>query len=123
MKIINGLKRLLYGSTTYFTIKQGSVALRGISFVELYREQLEYPTTIVGIDIKMESNNKAEFRIACDGEKIFPFGDTNTVPDMPVALMNIEVAAGSLLTVEVKGMVPKDSFVVVLSEMDCIVKK
>lgn len=123
MQIINSLKRLLYGATTHFVIKQGSVALHGTSFVELYREHLEYPTTIVGMDIKVEGSSKPEFRIVCDGEKIFPFSDVNTIPDGLVSFINVNVAAGCLLTVEVKGMTPKDSYVVILSELDCIEHK
>lgn len=120
MQIINGLKRLIYGATTHFIIKQGSVALRGASFVELYKERLEYPTEIIGIEIKCEGNNKAEFRIMCDGVKIFPFTATNNIPGGLVNVIPIHFATGSLMSVEVKGLTTKDSFVVVLSEMDCI---
>ena len=123
MLIINGLKRFLYGSTSHFTLKQGSVGLRGTSFVELYHERLEYPTTIVGFEMKVASANKTEFRICADGEKIFPFSDANTVPEGPVTMMNVDVAAGCLLNVEIKGMSPKDAFVVVLSELDCIERR
>lgn len=123
MQIINGLKRLLYGSTTYLQIKQGSTSLRGTSYVELYRELTEYPTTIVSFEMKKESKNKAEFRILADGEKIFPFTSCNDVPEGLVNIIPIDVAANSLLTIEIKGCTPNDGFVVILAELDCIVRK
>ena len=123
MQILNGVKRLLYGSTTHFEIKQGSTPLNGTSFVELYKERLEYPTTVVSFDIKCEGKSKAEFRFTCDGEKVFPFRDSNEIPDALTSVMPISFPAGSLMVLEVKGKVPRDSFIVVLSEMDCIVHK
>jgi hypothetical protein len=123
MQILNGLKRLIYGATTHLTIKQGSTSLRGTSYVELYRELTEYPTTIVSFDIKKESKNKAEFRILADGEKIFPFSLNNEIPDQLVNIIPIDVAADVLLTIEVKGCTQNDGFIVILSELDCIVRK
>ena len=120
MQIINGLKRLIYGATTHFIIKQGSVALRGASFVELYKERLKYPLEIVGIEIKAESKNKAEFRVLCNGEKVFPFGKINDIPNGAVNVIPIRFAADSLMCIEVKGMSPKDGFVIILSELNCI---
>jgi len=91
--------------------------------VELYREQLEYPTTIVGFEMKVESASKTEFRVCADGKKIFPFSEANDVPGGPVTMMSVDIAAGCLLTVEVKGTSPADSFVVILSELDCVERR
>ena len=123
MQFINSIKRILNGATTHFVLESGSCALQGTSFVELYRKQLKYPTSIVGIEMKTEGSSKAEFRICADGGKIFPFADRNTVPDGAVNIMRVDVAAGDLLTIEVRGTSPKDKFVVILSEMDCIERR
>lgn len=123
MQFIDGIKRLIYGSTTHFQIKQGSTPLNGTSYVELYKERLEYPTTVLSFDIKCEGKSKAEFRFTCDGEKVFPFTAANPVPDGLTSVIPVDFPAGSLMCLEVKGMAPKDSFIVVLSEMDCIIRK
>ena len=123
MQLIDGLRRLIYGSKTQFQIKQGSVPLNGVSFVGLYTERLEYPTTVISFDIKCEGKSRAEFRFTCNGEKVFPFTLANAIPEGLTSVIPIEFPAGSLMSLEVKGMAPKDSFIVVLSEMDCILHK
>ena len=123
MQILNGIKRLIYGATTYLTIKQGSTSLRGTSYVELYRERTEHPMTIVSFEIKKESKNKAEFRFLVGNEKIFPFVEKQTLPDTNVSIIPIDISAGSLFTIEVKGMSPSDNFVIILSELCVIYKK
>lgn len=120
MQLIDSLKRLIYTPTSYFTIQQGSISLRGISFVELYKERLNHPIQIVALDIKIEKNIVAEWRILSNGIKIFPFADVNIIPDGIVNIIPVNVAAGSLLTIEVRGTNPKASNVVILSEMDVI---
>lgn len=123
MQFINSIRRILNGATTHFVLESGSCALQGTSFVELYRKQLKYPTSIVGIEMKTEGSSKAEFRICADGGKIFPFADHNAVPDGAVNIMQVDVAAGDLLTIEVRGAAPKDKFVVIMSELDCIERR
>lgn len=120
MQLKNAFKRIVYNSTSCFMIKQGSTSLRGTSFVDLYTERLENPIQIVALDIKIEKNTVAEWRILSDGIKIFPFADVNTIPDGIVNIIPVNVAAGSLLTIEVRGTNPKASNVVILSEMDVI---
>jgi len=122
MIIIDGIRRALYGATTHLRIKQGSVALRGTSYVNLYEETLEYPTQIIALDIKKESSNKAEYRICVGGNKVFPFAASNDVPEGSVGIVPVDVAAGEHLTIEVKGTNPKDSFVLILAELDVIEK-
>ncbi len=119
MNYINVVKRMIYGRTSHFVIKQGSTALRGVSFVELYRERTEYPMTILALDIKMEKNVVAQWNICVDGEKVFPYGETNQIPEGMVNIVPVEIAADSLLTVEVRGQ-PNASDVVILVEMDVI---
>jgi len=123
MLITKAIKRALRGATTHFKIRQGSCTLQGMSFVELYREMTIYPITILAFDIKKESKNKAEFRIMCDGIKLFPFTPTNEIPDGAVNVIPIDIAAGSLISVEVKGMLPNDRFIVLLSEMNVIERR
>ena len=123
MILLNALKRLIYGTTTHFSIIQSSCALRGTSFINLWSERTEYPCQIVAIDIKVEGSNKTEFRICASGKKIFPFADFNTVPNGLVNIIPVDVAAGELLSVEVKGMSASDKFVVILSELDLIEKR
>jgi hypothetical protein len=123
MQLIDGIKRLIYGSTTHFEIKQGSTALNGTSFVELYKERLEYPISVVSFEMKCESKNKAEFRFLSNGTKIFPFINSNNVPDTLVNIIPVDISAGSLFTIEVKGASPNDKFIVILSELDVIEKR
>ncbi len=120
MQLKNALKRIMYNPTTYFTVKQGSTSLRGISFVDLYVEMLEYPVQIIALDIKVEKNIVVEWRICADGEKVFPFADTNTVLDGAVNIIPVEVAAGKRLSIEVRGKSPKNGDVVILKELDLI---
>ena len=123
MQIINGIKRAIYGYTAHFTIKQGSTSLRGTSFMELYKERLEYPIQILALDIKVEKNVVAEWRVMSDGSKIFPFDAVNSIPSGLVNIIPVDVAAGSLLSIEVRGTNPKAANVVILSEMDVIERR
>lgn len=122
MQLINGIKRLIYGHTSHLTIKQGSTSLRGTSYVELYRERTEYPMTIVSFEMKKESKNKAEFRFLVNGEKVFPFMSSQTLPEAAVNIIPVDISAGSLFVVEIKGCAPNDNFVVILSEL-CVIEK
>ena len=121
--MFDGLKRVLYGATTNFVIEQGSCSLRGTSFTELYNKRVKYPTTILAIDIKVEKNIVAEWRICVDGQKIFPFSDVNTVPEGSVNIIPVEIAAGERLTIEVRGTNPDASNVVILSELNIIERR
>lgn len=122
MQLIDAFKRAINGYTAYFTIRQGSTSLRGTSFVELYKERLEHPIQILALDIKVEKNTIAEWRMCADNEKIFPFAAVNAVPDGIVNVIPVDVAAGKLLTIEVRGTNPKAANVVILKEMDVIYK-
>lgn len=123
MIILNAIKRAIYGTTTHFSIRQDSCALRGTSFTSLWAERTEYPTTIVAIDIKIENKHRAMWRIMVDGEKVFPFADENSVVEGLVHIMSVEIAAGSLVGVEVRGMSATDRNVVILSELDVVEKR
>ena len=123
MQLINALKRSIYGYTAHFTIKQGSTSLRGTSFTDLYKERLEYPIQILALDIKVEKSVVADWRICADGVKVFPFGDVNSIPSGLINIIPVDVAAGSLVTVEVRGTNPKAANVVILSEMNVIERR
>lgn len=123
MILINAIKRLIYGTTTQFSIKQDSCALRGTSFTSLWTERMEFPTQIVAIDIKIENKHQAMWRITVDGEKVFPFADENSVVEGLVHIMPVEVAAGSMVRVEVRGMSATDRNVVILSELDIVERR
>ena len=121
-QIYNGIKRLLFGPTSYFVIRQGSSAFRGSSFVRVYREVIEYPMKILGIQFLGQKQNLGEYRILVDGEKIFPFGDVNSIEVGVLRnfVMPIEVSAGSLLEIEVRSGNPAERSVIVLDELDCL---
>ena len=121
-QIYNGIKRLLLGSTSYFEIRQGSCAFRGRSFVTIYRERVRYPVNIMAIQFLFQGTGVGEYRICVNGNKVFPFADTN--PIEPSVLRNfivpIRVAAGALLEIEVRGSDPNERSVVVLDELDVV---
>ena len=120
MNYLNVLKRCIYGRTTHFVIKKGSTALQGTSFVELYRESTKYPMVVLAFDIKVEKGVRAEWRICVDGDKVFPFGAANVIPDGTVNIVPVEIAANSYFTVEVRGTSPTAADVVILAEMNTI---
>ena len=123
MILLNALKRLIYGATTHFSIIQSSCALQGASFISLWTERMEYPCQIVALEIKVENKHQTMWRIIVDGEKVFPFADENSVADGLVHVMPVEVAAGSMVSIEVRGMSASDKSVVILSELNLIEKR
>jgi len=120
MNYLNVLKRAIYGRTSHFVIKQGSTAIQGTSFVELYQESTKYPMVLLAFDIKVEKGVRAKWRICVDGEKVFPFGESNVIPEGTVNIVPVEIAANSYLTVEVRGTVSNAADVVILAEMNTI---
>lgn len=123
-KIWTGLKRLIFGSTTYFKIYQNSCALNGKSFVPIFQKTFDYPISIVGIEFLMEKNIKAYYRFLVNGEKIFPFGDKNEVENgVNRALITIDITAGERFSIEVCGENPSQKNVIILNELDIIEKR
>ena len=118
IKILQGLKRLLYGSTTIFSTRKGSSTLKGSSWVEIYREMTKTPVKLISIEFVTENNVVAEYRIVIDGVKAFPFGDRSAIQSGVTGnfLIPIEVSAGSLLQVEIRGQVKSEN-VIILNEM------
>lgn len=122
MQVMNILRRIMYGPTSKFMVKQGSTSLRGTSFVDLYTERSECPIQIVSLDIKTEKNIVAEWRICVDGEKVFPFSEANTVLDGVVNIIPVDISAGKHLSVEIRGKTPKVGDVAILKELAVIYK-
>lgn len=121
-QIYNGIKRLILGSTSYFEIRQGSCAFRGRSFATIYRERVEYPMNIMGIQFLYQGSSVGEYRICVDGDRVFPFSDTNPIESGVLRnfIVPIKVAAGSLLEIEVRGGDANERSVVVLDELDVV---
>ena len=121
-QIYKGIKRLLFGSTSHFVIRQGSGAFRGVSFVEIYRERVEYPIKILGIQFVGQNQCLGEFRIIVDGVKVFPFAETNPIEVGVLRnfVVPIEVATGSLLEVEVRSSNPRERGVIIMDELDVV---
>lgn len=120
INIIQNLKKLIFGATSYFMIKKGSCSLRGASFVEIYRETTNYPVKLMGISFLKEKDVPVEYRICVNGEKVFPFDDYNMIENIPRNFMiPIEIAAGSLLIIEVRGGINNKN-IIVLDELDVV---
>ena len=118
IKILQGLKRLLYGSTYKFTTRKGSTSFRGASWVEIYREMLKDPVKLISISFLMENQVTGEYRILCDGTPIFPFGDFSQIENGVTRnfLIPISVAAGSFLQIEVRSGINNKN-VIIMDEL------
>lgn len=118
--IYNGLKRILFGATTYFTVRSGSVPLNGSSFVSVYGERTKTPIKIVGIQFAVEPSSQGEWRVTVDGERIFPYGETNPLDSDHHSLVPIEIAAGNRFEVEVRSRNKEYRGIVILEELNTI---
>jgi len=116
----NGLKRLFFGSTSVFAVRNGSAAFNGASFTTVYEERTQYPLRIVGIQFAIQTDAFGEWRITVNEEKVFPFSDINSMDSEFHNLMPIEIAAGELLQIEVKSRNADHKGVVILQELDVI---
>lgn len=118
--IYNGLKRILYGATSVFTVKSGSGAFNGASFVSIYKERTKTPVKIVGVQFQCSPDAQGAWQICVNGEKCFPFSDVNNLDSEYHNLMEISVAAGELLTLEVRSRNAQQKSVVILEELNVI---
>lgn len=120
-QILNGLKRILLGSTYKFNIRKGSTSLNGASWVPIFTEMTETPVKLVSVTFLMENQVSGEYRIVVDGEKIFPFGDCSNIESGITRnfLIPVEVAAGSFLQIEVRSGINNKN-VVILDEIAVI---
>lgn len=118
--IYNGLKRLLFGSTSVFTVRSGSAPIRGASFVKVYSERLRYPIRIIGVKFVIDPSSQSEWRITVNGDKCFPYNEVNNLDSDYHSMVPIEVASGELLGIEVRSRNKEYSGIIILEELDVI---
>lgn len=121
IKILRGLKRILYGNTSHFTTKKSSTSLSGASWIPIYTEMLENPVKLVSVEFLKEATTPVEYRIVCNGEKIFPFVESSNMESGVCRnfLIPVEVASNEFLQIEVRGGI-NDKSVVIMSELAMI---
>ena len=120
-KILNGLKRILFGSTYKFTTRKGSTSLSGASWVPILTERTETPVKLISIEFITEKDIIAEYRIVVNGDKTFPFADFSQIKSQVTGnfLIPVEVAVGEYLQVEVRGGINTNN-VIILNELAVI---
>lgn len=120
-KIYRGIKRFLFGSTSYFTTRKGSTSLLGASWISIFTEITENPIKLVSVEFLTEKTVPVEYRICVDGQKIFPFSDCSHVESgiSRNFMLPINIASNSYLQIEVRGSI-NDKSVIILSELACI---
>ena len=120
IKILKGLRRLIYGETYKFTTRKGSTSLNGASWTTIYEEMTDDPLKLISVEFVADTGVPPEYRIVVDGEKIFPFGDVAEMKkDTMTFLMPISVASNSYLEIEIRGQI-KDKGVVIMRELAII---
>lgn len=121
--LYNGLKRLVFGSTSVFAVRSGSVPLIGSSFASVYSERTQYPLRIVGIKFTVDPSSQSEWRITVDSERIFPYNEVNPMDSEYHSLMSIEIAAGERFDVEVRSRNKEYRGIAILEELDIMEMK
>ena len=118
--IYNGIKRLLFGSTSVFTVRNGSCPMVGNSFVPVHTERTKTPVKIVGIKFVVDPSLQGEWRVFVAGiDKVFPYG-VNPMDSEFHHLMPIEIAAGELFCIEVRSRNQEYRGIAILEELDII---
>lgn len=118
--IYNGIKRLLFGATSVFCVRNGSVPISGNSFVSVHTERSQYPLRIVGIKFTVDPSMLGEWRVFVAGiDKVFPYG-VNPMDSEFHHLMPIEVAAGELYCIEVRSKNTEYRGIAILEELDVV---
>ncbi len=118
--IYRGIRRLLFGMTSVFAVRNGSCPLVGLSFISIHQERTEYPLRIVGIKFVVDPSTQGEWRMTVNGEKVFPYNDVNSLDSDYHSLIPIEVAAGELFCVEVRSRNKEYHGIAILEELDVI---
>ena len=118
--ILRGIRRAFFGSTSVFAVRSGSCPMLGNSFATIHQERTKMPTKIVGIQFAVDPSVQGEWRICVNGEKIFPFSDVNNLDSDYHNLMAIDVAAGELLTVEVRSRNKEYRGIAILEELNVV---
>lgn len=121
IRILQGLKRLLFGSTYKFTSRKSSTSLSGSSWTPIFTEMTETPMKLISIEFLTEKTVPIEYRIIVNNEKVFPFGEFSNVESGITRnfLLPVEVATNEYLQIEVRGSI-NDKSVVILSELAVI---
>lgn len=120
-KIYQGIKRILMGETYKFNTRKGSTSFNGASWVEIYKEMIEFPLKLISVTFIMENTIPGEYRIVIDGEKIFPFGDFSQIENGVTRnfIIPINVATGSFMQIEVRSGINNKN-VVIMDELAII---
>lgn len=118
--LLRGVKRLLFGQTSVFAVRSGSSVFHGSSFAPVYRERVDYPTRIVGIQFQCDPSAQGEWQICVEGiGKVFPYG-INPADSEFHHLVPIEIAAGEAFCVEIRSRNKEYKGVVILEELNVI---
>lgn len=118
--LYNGLRRNLFGATSVFAVRSGSCPVNGNSFAIIHQERTQDPLRIVGIQFAADPSAQGEYRICVNGDKCFPFSDANSLDSDYHNLMAIDVAAGELMTVEVRSRNKDYRGIAILEELDVV---
>lgn len=120
-RIYEGIKRWLYGSTSFFCVRKDSTTFNGTSFVAIHEERPIYPTKIVGIKFNTSEGSFGEWRISTAAHgKIFPYDDVNELDSEYRNLTPIDIPAGELYFVEVRSRDATKKGVVIMEELSII---
>ena len=118
--ILRGIRRLFFGSTSVFAVRSGSCPMNGNSFATIHQERTQDPLRIVGAQFVVDLSMQGEWRICVNGQKCFPFSEVNSLDSNYHNLIAINVAAGELLTVEVRSRNKDYRGIAILEELDVV---
>ena len=117
IKILKGLRRLIYGKTYKFTTRKGSTSLNGASWTSIYHEMTENPLKLVSIEFVADTEIAPSYRLLVNGDKYFPFSDIAEMKkDTMTFIIPISIAANEYLDIEIRGQI-KDKGVVIMREL------
>jgi hypothetical protein len=94
--------------------------VNGNSFATIHQERTQDPLRIVGAQFVVDLSMQGEWRICVNDQKCFPFSEVNSLDSNYHNLMAINVAAGELLTVEVRSRNKEYKGIAILEELDVV---
>jgi len=119
--MINTIKRLINGTTTYYKILKGSGELNGISFTPILSKKVECRTIIHSVEFKCNDKIIHSWRITVDGEKIFPFTEFARIhSEKLMPIMPVSIKKGSYFQIEVVSSDKDDRDIIILTELDIV---
>ena len=74
----------------------------------------------MGIQFAVDPSAQGEWRICVEGDKVFPYSDVNSLDSEYHNIVPVDVAAGELLTVEVRSRNKEYRGIAILEELDVI---